>query len=272
MTPEPRVTLEQWQALVAVVDAGGYAQAAERLNKSQSAVSYAVEARNPARRAGVSHRRTQGRADPNWPPPLPPRASCSTKLTASSVARTVSAVGRRRSASPPKCFSRRGCCWPVSSARPRKPVYAHRAVRDSARRDRGSARERRGRSGDRGERACRLCRHAAGAPVGAGGASGTSAAPLGRPLTARDLRAHRQLVIRESARRPTPPMIEACATLDAEPRSDVTLRGRLGYGYGWFAEESIRSEIAAGTPAVCRCAKAASASLNSTSWFPIPRT
>lgn len=38
----PRVTLDQWRALVAVVDAGGYARAAERLHKTQSAVSYAV--------------------------------------------------------------------------------------------------------------------------------------------------------------------------------------------------------------------------------------
>lgn len=40
---KPRITLEQWQALLAVVDAGGYAQAAEQLNKSQSAVSYAIQ-------------------------------------------------------------------------------------------------------------------------------------------------------------------------------------------------------------------------------------
>lgn len=38
-----RVTLEQWRCLVAVVDAGGYAQAAERLHKSQSSVTYAVQ-------------------------------------------------------------------------------------------------------------------------------------------------------------------------------------------------------------------------------------
>ena len=37
------ITLEQWRALIAVVDAGGYAQAAEALNKSQSAVTYAVQ-------------------------------------------------------------------------------------------------------------------------------------------------------------------------------------------------------------------------------------
>lgn len=39
----PIITLEQWRALITVVDAGGYAQAAEILNKSQSAVTYAVQ-------------------------------------------------------------------------------------------------------------------------------------------------------------------------------------------------------------------------------------
>lgn len=39
----PRATLEQWRTLRAVVDAGSYAQAAERLHKSQSAVTYAVQ-------------------------------------------------------------------------------------------------------------------------------------------------------------------------------------------------------------------------------------
>ncbi len=39
----PHITLEQWRSLIAVVDAGGYAQAAEMLHKSQSAVTYAVQ-------------------------------------------------------------------------------------------------------------------------------------------------------------------------------------------------------------------------------------
>ncbi|WP_291988593.1 LysR family transcriptional regulator [Candidatus Accumulibacter sp. ACC007] len=43
MPETPHVTLEQWRALIAVVDAGGYAQAAEVLHKSQSAVTYAVQ-------------------------------------------------------------------------------------------------------------------------------------------------------------------------------------------------------------------------------------
>ena len=39
----PRISLEHWRSLLAVVDAGGYAQAAEVLHKSQSAITYAVQ-------------------------------------------------------------------------------------------------------------------------------------------------------------------------------------------------------------------------------------
>ncbi|MEM7082097.1 MAG: LysR family transcriptional regulator [Pseudomonadota bacterium] len=42
-TSTPRISLEQWRTLLAVVDAGGYAQAAEQLNKSQSTVTYAIK-------------------------------------------------------------------------------------------------------------------------------------------------------------------------------------------------------------------------------------
>jgi len=38
-----RVALDQWQAFIAVVEAGGYAQAADRVHKTQSSVSYAVQ-------------------------------------------------------------------------------------------------------------------------------------------------------------------------------------------------------------------------------------
>ena len=41
--PTPHISLEQWRCLVAVVDAGGYVQAAEALHKSQSSVTYAVQ-------------------------------------------------------------------------------------------------------------------------------------------------------------------------------------------------------------------------------------
>ncbi|WP_017446011.1 LysR family transcriptional regulator [Gayadomonas joobiniege] len=41
-----KTTLEQWQAFVALVESGSFAQAAERLNKSQSSVSYQIKMLN----------------------------------------------------------------------------------------------------------------------------------------------------------------------------------------------------------------------------------
>ena len=42
-TAAPRITLDQWRALAAVVEAGSYARAAETLHRSQSTVTYAVQ-------------------------------------------------------------------------------------------------------------------------------------------------------------------------------------------------------------------------------------
>ena len=39
----PQISLDQWRSLIAVVDAGSYAQASELLHKSRSAVTYAVQ-------------------------------------------------------------------------------------------------------------------------------------------------------------------------------------------------------------------------------------
>jgi DNA-binding transcriptional LysR family regulator len=39
----PRIALDQWRAFIAVVEAGGYARAANKVHKTQSSVSYAVQ-------------------------------------------------------------------------------------------------------------------------------------------------------------------------------------------------------------------------------------
>jgi DNA-binding transcriptional LysR family regulator len=39
----PKISLEQWRALVSVVESGGYGQAAEAIHKSQSTLTYAVQ-------------------------------------------------------------------------------------------------------------------------------------------------------------------------------------------------------------------------------------
>jgi len=41
--PAPRISLDQWNVLVSVVESGGYAKAAERLHKSQSTLTYAIK-------------------------------------------------------------------------------------------------------------------------------------------------------------------------------------------------------------------------------------
>jgi DNA-binding transcriptional LysR family regulator len=41
--PTPKISLDQWNALVSVVESGGYAKSAERLHKSQSTLTYAIK-------------------------------------------------------------------------------------------------------------------------------------------------------------------------------------------------------------------------------------
>ena len=41
--PTPRITLDQWAALVAVVEQGGYGQASEHLHRTQSTVTYTIK-------------------------------------------------------------------------------------------------------------------------------------------------------------------------------------------------------------------------------------
>ncbi|KJH67157.1 LysR family transcriptional regulator [Chromobacterium violaceum] len=54
-----KTTLEQWQVLRAIVEEGGFAQAAEKLHRSQSAVSYAVA--RLQEQLGVALLRQEGR-------------------------------------------------------------------------------------------------------------------------------------------------------------------------------------------------------------------
>ncbi|MGL6224871.1 MAG: helix-turn-helix domain-containing protein, partial [Steroidobacteraceae bacterium] len=39
----PRIALDQWAALVAVVEEGGYARASRRLHRTQSTVTYTIQ-------------------------------------------------------------------------------------------------------------------------------------------------------------------------------------------------------------------------------------
>src|SRR5918992_6089325 len=41
--PAPKISIDQWTTLVSVVESGSYAKAAERLHKSQSTLTYAIQ-------------------------------------------------------------------------------------------------------------------------------------------------------------------------------------------------------------------------------------
>jgi DNA-binding transcriptional LysR family regulator len=72
---------------------------------------------------------------------------------------------------------------------------------------------------------------------------------LGRPLTAQDLRQHRQLVLRDTGSRRD----RAVAWLGSEQRWTLSNKATsihaatMGLGFAWYAEDTIRGELAAGT-------------------------
>ncbi len=71
---------------------------------------------------------------------------------------------------------------------------------------------------------------------------------LGRPLTMRDLRAHRQLIVRETGLlRPTKTMIEARQRWTVSHMSTAIFAASMGFGYGWYPEERILGELKSGT-------------------------
>jgi DNA-binding transcriptional LysR family regulator len=71
---------------------------------------------------------------------------------------------------------------------------------------------------------------------------------LGRAATMRDLRAHRQLVVRESGtRRATPLQIEASQRWTVTNMATAIGAACRGYGYSWFPEDKIRTELADGS-------------------------
>jgi DNA-binding transcriptional LysR family regulator len=71
---------------------------------------------------------------------------------------------------------------------------------------------------------------------------------LGRTITVRDLRQHRQLVVRETdTARATKTMIEAAQRWTVSHMSTGIYAAAMGFGYGWYPEERIRSELHQGS-------------------------
>jgi DNA-binding transcriptional LysR family regulator len=247
-----RITLEQWGALVAVVDAGGYAKAAERLHKSQSSVTYLVQKLESL--LGVKAFEIKGRKAALTPSGellyrrarvLLEEAAGLEKAAKSASAGWEAEIRIAAEIVFPawlllKCFARLNEESPHTRIEYIESVIA-------------------------GTNEALLTGRAdlaitASVPQGF---AGSQLMPLrmvlvahpehplhklGRPLTMRDLRAHRQLVVRETGElRPTKTQIEATQRWTVSHMSTAIFAASMGFGYGWYPEERIRSELHNGT-------------------------
>ena len=246
------VTLDQWKALISVVDSGGYEKAAETLNKSQSSVTYAVQKLQS--QLGVKAFEVKGRKAVLTPTGqfLYRRARALVDEAAATelAARKLSAgweaeIGLAVEIAFPvwlllQCLERFG------SESPHTRIEVIETVISGA-----------------AEPLLQGRAQIAISPMIPAGFLGNPLMPIrfiaaahpahalhtiGRPLTLQDLQAHRQLVVRESsARRATKTRLEAAQRWTVSHMTTSIGAASRGYGYGWYPEYRIRDEIAAGT-------------------------
>jgi DNA-binding transcriptional LysR family regulator len=248
----PRITLEQWRALTAVVDAGGYAQAAKTLHKSQSAVTYAVQKLESV--LGVKVFEIKGRRAMLTPTgQLLYRRALSLLAEAGGVekaARSLSAGWEPEIRLAVEilfptwlildCLARFGAEGPDTRIELVESVIS-------------------GTQEALSEGSVDLA-IAAAVPAGFVGdplmrMRVVLAASPKHPLhnltgkvTLKDLRAHRQLVVRETGQqRSTRATVEAAQRWTVSNMSTSIIAARAGHGYAWLPEYKIRDELEAGT-------------------------
>ncbi len=251
MPGAPKITLEQWRALLAVVDEGGYAAAAEALHKSQSAVSYAVQ--QIEKQLDVKAFELRGRKAALTPAGRMLHARARVLLDdAASVERAAlrasagweAEIGIAVEIIFPtwllmKCLDRFGEEAPhtrievvetVVGGAPEALLAGNVDVALTPRVPQGFA----------GESLMRLRFVPATHPS-------HPLFRLRRPLTLKDLRKHRHLVVRDTSVKRD----KKSNSVDAEQRWVVgqmatsLQAARMGYGFAWYPEEKIREEVAA---------------------------
>lgn len=249
----PRVALEQWRALVAVVEAGGFATAAERLHKTQSTVSYAVRRieelldlrlfEKQGRRAvltpagQVMYRRArklveraealeQGAAGlgPDWDPEL--RLAVEIVFPTWVLLRSLERFGAERPQTRVQLFETvlGGTDEALYSRRVDLAVTPHVP------------------QGFAGDPLARLRMVAAAHPD-------HPLHHLGRPATLDDLSEHRHLVIRDSAverKRDSGGWLGADQRWTVSHKATQIAAACLGLGFAWFSEDAIRPELEQG--------------------------
>jgi DNA-binding transcriptional LysR family regulator len=252
MTVVSHVTLEQWRALLAVVDSGGYAQAAERLHKSQSALTYAVQKLES--QLGVKAFTIEGRKAVLTPTGQllyrRARALLADAGSAEQAARALSAGWEAEIRLAVeilfptwlllRCLERFGAESPHTRLEIIESVL-----------------------GGTGEALLQGEADLAISPTVPSGFLGDPlmrfrAIPVAHPahplhqlkgkLTLRDLRAHRHLVVRDSgSRRETRALsVEVDQRWTVSNISTSIQAACMGYGFAWFPEDKIRDELATG--------------------------
>ena len=247
---QPRITLEQWQALVAVVEAGSHAKAAEVLNKTQSTVTYAI--RQIESLLAVKAFEIKGRKAvlTSTGQLLYRRAKVLIEEAAGAetAARRLSAGWEAELRIAMELIFPNAVMFRCLEKFGLESPHTHIELIETV-------------LGGGNELLTRGEVDLAISPMIPQGFSGDAlvrmrflpvahpAHPLhqlGRPVTQADLRAHRHLVVRESsAARATKPSVEATQRWTVSHMATSIHAVRLGYGYAWLAEEKIREEMAA---------------------------
>jgi len=246
------ITLEQWRALVAVVDSGGYARAADKLNKTQSSVTYAVQKLESL--LGVKAFEISGRRARLTPVGevlvRRARALLDEAGAIERSARRLSAGWEPEIALAAEIVFPRWLLFKSLERFARESPHTRIEVIESVL------------GGTQEALTQRQVDFAVAGMIPPGFAGDAllrlrfllvaradhALHRLGREPTLQDLRAHRQLVVRESgALRATRPWLEAAQRWTVSHMATSLEAVRAGYGYAWFPQEMIRAELAAGS-------------------------
>lgn len=249
----PHITLEQWSTLIAVVEAGGYAQAAERLHKSQSTVTYAIQKVESL--LDVEIFRIEGRKAK-----LTPVGQVLYQRAKSLVeeAGALEHASRHLAAGwEPELRVAVEIIFPTwlllrafERFAAEQPLIRLQLFETVLGGTEEALLERRVDFAITG----RLVPGTVGDPLFqerfiAAAHPDHPLHQLGRPLTLQDLRKHRQLVVRDSA---VTKVLETSAWMGAEQRWTVSHKATaiaaacMGLGLAWFPEHTIQTELAAG--------------------------
>lgn len=241
----------QWRALVAVVEAGGYAQAAERLHRSQSSVSHAVQRLEDL--LGVQAFEIRGRRAELTPAGQVLYRRARTLI--GEAARLERAAGSLGAGWEPvlriaveiifptwlmlRCLARFGEEHPGIRVELYESVLGGTTeLLQEGRVELAIGNLPPGLAGDALLPVEFICAAAPFHPLHSSG----------RALTLDELRSHRHLVIRETGSERTPDTY----TVESEQRWTVSNKATsiraacMGMGYAWYARESIREELDSG--------------------------